>query len=201
MVHIDNLLDAYLDGELAEAQKNRLEAHLAGCQRCRALFEQGQALSSLLQEFPPASGLKPELEFLMQVRRDIRHRERARKAELQLGQLLRLGWQFAPVGLLLAWIFLQSVSFLSNILAFIPGVEQVLKGHVTSLAQAPGVIESGFLGWFNLFGFPGLLTSGGLTNLILLACFGLLYLGWMASWWARSQRNNGFRQVKQETVR
>ncbi|MBM4434797.1 MAG: zf-HC2 domain-containing protein, partial [Chloroflexi bacterium] len=35
-VHVDSDLSAYLDGELAPADRARVGAHLDGCDRCRA---------------------------------------------------------------------------------------------------------------------------------------------------------------------
>ena len=210
MSHIEAWLDAYLDGELDSGKSVLLEKHLAGCQHCQELLAERRLLSSLLQDVPPAEGLLSEPQFVADVRRQIRQQERAQKSGMQLNRALRLGWQLAPVGLLLAFIFLQTVAALSAVLTFIPGVEQLLGLEPAEAAQLPGLLESGWtalaLDWLGLEALYSLVNWNGIANLITLAGIGLLYLGWMASWWVRTQRNgtktvvpsqsNGFHQTR-----
>ena len=46
--HLNEWLDAYLDGELTPPHQRQVEAHLAHCPECRALLKQRRALASLL---------------------------------------------------------------------------------------------------------------------------------------------------------
>ncbi|MCD6362077.1 MAG: zf-HC2 domain-containing protein, partial [Armatimonadetes bacterium] len=49
---INNLLNAYLDGELTTEQARECEEHLAECARCRAELERLRAARSLLRSLP-----------------------------------------------------------------------------------------------------------------------------------------------------
>jgi anti-sigma factor RsiW len=53
-VHVDTDLSAYLDGELAPADRARVEAHLDGCDRCRARLSELRATASLISAMPSA---------------------------------------------------------------------------------------------------------------------------------------------------
>ncbi|HEX9436388.1 MAG TPA: zf-HC2 domain-containing protein [Candidatus Limnocylindria bacterium] len=47
-MHVDTDLSAYLDGELAPADRALVDAHLAGCERCRARLTELRATVSLI---------------------------------------------------------------------------------------------------------------------------------------------------------
>lgn len=53
-MHVDTDLSAYLDGELAPADRTRVEAHLDGCGRCRARLGELRATVSLIAGLPSA---------------------------------------------------------------------------------------------------------------------------------------------------
>ena len=56
MAHCDEyleLISASLDGALSPAQQEALEAHLAQCPQCKALYEELSAVHSALAELPP----------------------------------------------------------------------------------------------------------------------------------------------------
>ena len=56
---MNELLSAWLDGELSENEQRQMQAHLEQCAQCRALFEQLQALHtsfSDLEELPAPEG-------------------------------------------------------------------------------------------------------------------------------------------------
>lgn len=60
--HPDRRLSAYVDGELPEGERRRLEAHLEGCSRCRELAEELEALvgrAGRLPDRPPREELWP----------------------------------------------------------------------------------------------------------------------------------------------
>jgi anti-sigma factor RsiW len=49
---VEDLLVAYADGELESAERARVEEHLRGCPRCRALLETLRDADSVLAAFP-----------------------------------------------------------------------------------------------------------------------------------------------------
>jgi anti-sigma factor RsiW len=60
--HLDNELSAYLDGELAGAERQRVDAHLALCPECRRTLEDLRRLvhrASTLDDRPPERDLWP----------------------------------------------------------------------------------------------------------------------------------------------
>ena len=63
-MHVDTDLSAYLDGELAPAQRTRVDAHLDGCDPCRARLAELRATASLISGLPslrPSRSLVPVL--------------------------------------------------------------------------------------------------------------------------------------------
>lgn len=61
-MHADSDLSAYIDGELAPAERAGVDAHLAGCERCRARLEELRATASLIQRLQaprPSRSLVP----------------------------------------------------------------------------------------------------------------------------------------------
>lgn len=69
--HPELLLDAWLDGRLDAAERTALEAHLAGCARCRdqlaALEETRAALRATLDDEAPPPGLEWKIRALLDV--------------------------------------------------------------------------------------------------------------------------------------
>ena len=184
--HVDQWIDAYLDGQLPAVRHKQVTQHLAECGHCRMILEQRRSLSTLLQEAPPAAGVKPAEQFVSEVNLKIR----TRRAPVIQRVSFPLAWQLAPVGLLIAWAFIQTVSILSSLLGFIPGAEALLQREVSSLPATSGIIGSlGRLGLdaLSLFGPISLLDWSWLTSLVLLLMIAVLYLGWLATWWAHSR--------------
>jgi anti-sigma factor RsiW len=63
-MHVDTDLSAYLDGELVPADRARVEAHLDGCELCRARLGELRATASLISALPsvrPSRSLVPAL--------------------------------------------------------------------------------------------------------------------------------------------
>ena len=53
----DELLSAYLDGELSAEERARVEAHLAADPQARKLFDELRGVSLAMRELPPATPL------------------------------------------------------------------------------------------------------------------------------------------------
>lgn len=197
--HVTQWLEAYYDGELNSRHAKLIEAHLATCEICQAELENLSILSSLLLEFPKATNLTPAETFTAQVSLQLPRKPQSGGWQ----KVFRTGWQWAPAGLLAAWVFVQTTFIVSGILnsalRIVPGLSQFagftevtsqsvgLFGDVTNLTGA-GFAEIGS------FGLDILRTGGPLgwavtLNLILTLILGLLYLSWLASWWV--QKSNG----------
>jgi hypothetical protein len=198
--HVTTWLGAYHDGELKGFRLRQVEAHLADCATCRAELEQLQTLTTLLQASPAAEGLTPSERFVAQVGLRLpRH-----PTQPVWKRTLELGWRLAPVGLLGAWVFVQTTFLVTKIVmgALRMGLGGELAAELLPTLQ-PGLSLS------KLFGSSGaslgdvgkfivqLLNGGGplgwgvMLNLGSLVVIGLLYWSWLASWWARRQRQNG----------
>ena len=195
--HVTAWLGAYHDGELRGRRLRQVEAHLAHCTMCRADLESLWALAALLQESPAAENLTPPESFVAQVGLQL-----PRRPERPAWQrVLETGWRLVPVGLLGAYVFVQTVFVVAGVVlgALQMGLgEDVAAGLLPAAQQEPWLTEV-----FNLSGAGlndvgrivlQLLSNGGplswgvTLNLVSLVVIGLLYWSWLASWWARRQR-------------
>jgi len=198
--HITEWLGAYLDGELHGSRLQQVEQHLAECPDCLAELEGMQALSSLLHETAPAGDLLPTERFVTNLTLNLpRQPERS-----QPHKFLEIGWWLMPVGLLGTWLFIQISSALTDVALFVADAG-LLGSNLAWLRGNPPQME-----WFasalGLFGSQIGLTgqvalsvlnevhlfltqaAGSLLPQLILAG---LYLGWLAAWWLRQQRNPG----------
>lgn len=196
--HITEWLGAYHDGELRGARARRVEAHLAACSECRAKLEALEALSSLLKETPPDEAFLSADRFAD----NLALRLPRRPAETSRRQLGTIGRWLVPVGLLLAWFFIDAAFSVSSVVTL--AAETGLFGTGLPWGQA-GAAE---MGWFasaiNVFG--GVLGAPGTALLEVLndanlfiariaaplipqAILAAAYLGWLFSWWLGHQEN------------
>lgn len=183
--HLDPILERYLDGELRPEQARAAQEHLGGCPDCRARLERLMALRALLAEAPAAEGLKSEARFTAEVGLRMERRAPAPAAP-SVGEIL---WHLVPVGLMAALAFVEAVMLVSTLVSWIPGAESALG----SLAPSTGL--GAFL--LPLVGGDFAETLGGLsfsvwnplTATAVLAAAGLIALGWLASWYVRSQKS------------
>lgn len=185
--HIDRWLEAYLDGELSAAHQRQVEAHLETCQACRDQLAQDRSLSSLLRSMPPAGDLKPEKQFASEVGLRLVRRP---SSPVSPAKALYFGWLLVPLFLFIALTFLQATFILSFILPFFPGLNQALLAHTAIWPSLSTTLPTGISGLLGLFGINNILDWNWLTSLLALGCIGLLYLGWLASWWVRTQANH-----------
>ena len=102
-------LQAYHDGELSARDSARAAAHLEGCASCRAELRAIEALSSLLQEAPPAPTRASDDRFAAQV--GLRLVRRPRPSPVQ--RTIAIGWRAAPVVLVAVYLFFQAASVLT----------------------------------------------------------------------------------------
>lgn len=169
--HVTAWLNAYHDGELTGRQLNRVEAHLAECAPCRAELEQLRFLSAMLQESPALSESLPPEQFVAQVGLRLPRRQE----EPAFQRALRVAWQLAPLVLLGAWAFLQTVLIVTVLTRVALGLG---LGGETAATLLPAESRG--------------LWQGVLLNLILSGVIALSYLSWLASWWSHHrQQENG----------
>jgi hypothetical protein len=191
--HLNLWLDAYLDGELPPQIKAQVDEHLAACPQCQALLNKRRSLSDLLHTAPLAADLKPAEQFVAEVSRKAGVKAGRPLANLNTPAIWSRLWQLAPLVLLLAWAFMQSVSIVSLIVALIPGASQILQ-HEASILRSSGAgywLEAGNLSGLDLANLDlllplDLLGWNWITSLLVLAGGALFYVGWLASWWALS---------------
>jgi predicted anti-sigma-YlaC factor YlaD len=203
--HITKWLEAYYDGELPNRRVRQVEAHLETCPECLAELESLDKLSVLLQKAPDPDNLTPAETFAAQV--GLRLPRKPAQSGWQ--KALRTGWQWIPVGLLGAWVFVQTAFIVSGILMWmlriVPGAAEFtgwlptgtrgtsLLGETTNLTGAEWT-EIGVFGLDILRG-GGPLGWGVTLNLGLTLLLGLLFLSWLASWWI--QKTNGHQKSSQ----
>lgn len=187
--HVTEWLNAYLDSELKGGQIQQVEAHLVECQECRAELESLARLSSLLHEVPMPEFTLPE-RFAAQVNLRL-PRQRASAPKSKAAEI---GWWMVPVGLLASWIFIGTSFVVSDILSMANNLG-LLASVSDWLAFDPAsqTYWSATLGQFGVLSGNGLgwaistetLTRASLLQIALQVSLGLLYLSWLAVWWAR----------------
>ena len=192
--HVTDLLGAYLDGELHGLRLRQVEDHLAKCAACRKELAELRSLSTLLQESLPTEAFTPTDRFVANLTLTLPRRP----VTTPIRKPLEFIWWLVPVGVLGAWVFLQTVFTVSTL---------VSTADLTGLfGNAAAWLQSGPLNtlWFSasmgLFGNQiqgsGRTTLDLLNNvsifgssiamqLILQAGIALVYWVWLGLWWNR----------------
>jgi hypothetical protein len=197
--HVTIWLGAYHDGELQGRRLRQIETHLAHCETCRAELNELRALSVLLQASPAPESLTRPDRFVAQVGLRLPRRP----VQPTWKRALEIGWRLTPVGLLGAWAFVQAALWVSIVLlgALQLGIGSDLVAGLLPASQGSWWTETLSLSSANLSSLEQigrqLVNNGGplgwgvTLNLVAMVVIGLLYLSWLASWWARSQHKNG----------
>lgn len=190
--HILELLGAYLDGELHGGQLRKVEAHLEECQNCKEEVQSLQTLSAALHSAPVPNFLAPE-----RLAGNVALRLPRTPAKPMSHRVLEIGWWVAPVGLILTWIFISTTLWVSN---FVTTANELgLLSNVAAELVSGSSMEaywSGTLGQFGLLAGNSLqwaeateaFTRTTLPQITWQVSIALLYLSWMAIWWARHTR-------------
>jgi predicted anti-sigma-YlaC factor YlaD len=190
--HVNEWLNAYLDGELNGRRLHQVEEHLAHCESCQAELESLQGLSALLQQVP-APEFTSNVRFVAQV--NLRLPQGQVKATRR--NVIEAGWWMIPIGLLTAWIFLSTAILVSDMVSTADSIG-VLDSASTFLVSDTSSNEF----WSSMLGQIGLLegtslqwieltedfTRNVVPQFIWQASIALLYLAWIAIWWARHVR-------------
>ncbi len=190
--HVSEWLNAYLDGELKGGRLQQVEAHLAVCEACQTELESLQGLSALLREVPAAEFTSNE-RFAAQVNLRLPQRRVATTRR----RVLEVGWWMAPVGLLMIWIFISTTIFVSD-MVFAANTFGLLEDAAPLLVydSSTGAYWTSILGQFGLLEGDSLqwaertesYTRNVLPQFIWQVSIAMLYLTWIAIWWARRRR-------------
>jgi hypothetical protein len=186
--HIIEQLNAYMDGELKGKHLRQVEEHLAECVSCQVELESLQGLSALLHEVPAPEFLSNE-RFVTQVNLLLPERRTVTTGN----RILAIGWWMIPVGLLMAWIFISTSSFISNMVSVADGFG-LIDSRTALISDTPESAQ-----WTSRLGQVGVLKGEGLQwaestesftrnvvpQFIWQVSIALLYLAWLAMWWAR----------------
>ncbi len=184
--HMKEWLNAYLDGELKGRRLHQVEMHLAECAECQAELQSLQGLSHLLREAPAPEFTSSE-RFAAQVSLRLPHEQpTASKRKAQ-----EVGWWMI---LLLLWIFIGTTELVGNVVSKAEDFG-LLSGAPAWLVagSSTGAFWSGTLGEFGLLSGDSLrwaelteaFTRSRLPQIVWQAAIALLYLSWIAIWWAR----------------
>ena len=190
--HMTEWLSAYLDGELKGRRLHQVESHLAECRECQTELQSLASLSSLLHEVPAPEFISSE-KFAAQVSLRLPHElPRTSKRKVQ-----EVGWWMIPVSLLILWIFIGTSELVGDVVST-ANEFGLLNGAPALLisGSSSGAFWSGTLGEFGLLSGNSLewaeltetFTRNGLSQIIWQASIALLYLSWIAIWWARHTR-------------
>ncbi len=187
--HMLEWLGAYLDGELRNGQLRKVQAHLETCKSCMLAFQDLQAVKDALHEVPAPAFPAPE-----RLAAEVALRLPRAQIKPMRQRTLEIGWWLAPVALLLALIFIHTTFLVSEMVTtaadfgLLNQVEARLISGGTDVAPYTavlgrfGLLDQGGLQWVT---FSESLTRTTAEGLFWQISISLLYLSWMAIWWAR----------------
>jgi len=187
--HVLELLGAYLDGELRNGQLRKVEAHLDECKECMAEYQSLQALSAELHVVPLPGFPSPE-RFVADVTMRL-----PRTQDKPLRQsAVEIGWWLMPVGLVVAWVFLSTTLLVSNLVINANELGLLDNASARLVSSPPneaywsgalgqiGLLTGDILGWAEMLES---FTRISASQIFWQVAIALLYLSWLAIWWAR----------------
>jgi hypothetical protein len=190
--HVLENLGAYLDGELQGEPLRVVEQHLAECQACLEEYQSLQALSGALHAAPLPGFPSPE-----RLAAQVALRLPRNQVQPVSRRMLEFSWWMVPVGLIVVWIFMSTTLLVSEMVTAAQGLGW-LEGVSAWLAAGPsreieyaaflgqlGLLNQGSLPWFTL---SESLARTFVSNVYWQVLISMLYLSWMAFWWARQTR-------------
>ncbi len=187
--HKFELLNAYLDGELTSAQCQNLESHLEDCPECQAELESLASLAGMLAEAPLPIFTEPE-QFAADLAPKLPRQPKARAASARI--IFNEKWWLMPVGLLLVWGVFSAVTWGSTFMGAVN-----IFGLDTDLSLRSSISASALLGQIGLIKpdvLAWLIPSEAFlrqffSQLGWQLSFAMLYLSFMALWWAQNNRS------------
>jgi predicted anti-sigma-YlaC factor YlaD len=190
--HVFDLLGAYLDGELHGGQLRKVETHLEECQDCREEYQSLQALSWTLQAAPA-----PDFPNSERLAADVALRLPRVPVKPVSRRVLEFGWWLVPAGLIATWVFIGTTILVSEMVTTASefGLLQSISAQLIPNSLA-GAYWSSTLGQFGILSGSSLqwaeitetFTRATVPLITWQVSIALLYLSWMAIWWARHTR-------------
>jgi hypothetical protein len=204
--HVNDLLGAYVDGELRGPRLRQVEEHLAHCAACSQELEELRGLSSLLQKSVPMEAFMPADQFAANMvlrlsatgTKLVASRPAAPAPQRKPLEFL---WWLAPAGVLGAWFFLQTVFTVSNVIstANLTGLTSLLGNTITVVQNTPqqSLWFSATMGLFgsqiqgngrqllDVLNNASLFGSSFAAPLLWQAGIALVYWIWLGLWWNR----------------
>jgi anti-sigma factor RsiW len=191
--HVTEWLNAYLDGELKGKRLHEVEEHLAECEACQSELDSLQGLSTLLQEAPAPEFPSPE-RFATQVNLLLPHKRTAPPKP----QLFEVGWWMIPVSLMAVWVFISTAVLLSNVVSAADAfgvLDDTTSAWISSSSDTTEVTAT--LGQFGMLSGDSLqwaersenYTRSMFPQIVWQVAVALLYITWLAVWWARHTRS------------
>ena len=195
--HVIEWLNAYFDSELKGRRFQQVEEHLAECEACQAELETLQGISSLLQEVP-AGEFTANDTFVSQVNLLLPQRPVASTRR----KVLEVGWWMVPVGLLTVWIFVSTTILVSDVVSAANNFGLLDNVNLLASDTSSNAYWTSTLGQFGLLQGNNLqwaertesISRNLIPQIIWQISIALLYLTWIAIWWAR-QRLQGSGQA------
>ena len=190
--HIIEWLNAYLDGELKGRKLHQVEEHLASCEACRSELDSLRGVTMALgsdpaPEFPSLDRFAAQVNLLLPQRRTASPEP----------ERFEIGWWMIPVGLMAVWVFISTAVLLGNMVSWADGFG-LLGDTASAWISAPSdtpVFTSTLsqIGALSRNGLPWAERSETYARnlfpqIIWQVAVALLYMIWLALWWARHTR-------------
>jgi predicted anti-sigma-YlaC factor YlaD len=185
------LLNAYLDGELQGRRLQEMETHLAACDSCQKELEELRMVSEWLRNDTSVEAIPAE-RFVSQLTLSLARRSRPNRTPKPISLA---GW-LVPAGLLMAWVFIQTVYALTNVVTaanatgLLGGASRWLgSGQESTWMSAATTLFGG-----QILAQPALsqlnnvsvAVSNLLGGFVWQAGIVLLYWTWLLVWWLRN---------------
>ncbi len=129
------LLSAYVDDELENAEQQLVESHVAHCSKCQETVKTYQRLKKSLQtEMVPADGLAGFEEEIIQQIRQLRQEIQVRRLALVIAVVMALGLGISffliisPFGVMVAALFRLTISALHGYLYSLQAMGSIWYG-------------------------------------------------------------------------
>jgi hypothetical protein len=190
--HVTEWLNAYFDGELNDRRLHQVEDHLAECEACQAELDSLYGLSELLHEVPA-----PEFTAVERFAAEVSLRIPRKQVVISGKQIIEFSWWTIPVGILASWIFISTAFILGDILStasnwgLLSGISDWLGSgspndvYLSTTIGQMGLLSGSGLNWAEA---TETFTRISLPQIVIQVSIALLYLSWLAIWWARHTR-------------